>query len=97
MGKESDVEGTKKRRKSISSISSNTNMPVINKDSDMYKTIITFEEEEAIARLPTQDSEIFLSTCEDIRSSMIKIANLKVSKDPNVCITKCVNYSNINS
>ncbi|KAK0174772.1 hypothetical protein PV327_010502 [Microctonus hyperodae] len=83
MGKESEVEGTKKRRKSISSISSNTNMPVINKDNDMYKTIITFEEEEAIARLPTQDSEMFLSTCEDIRSSMIKIANLKVSKDPN--------------
>lgn len=37
-------------------------------------------------RLPENDSENFLSTCDIIRKAMNKIAKLKSSTDPSVCI-----------
>lgn len=37
-------------------------------------------------RLPESDSESFLSTCDNIRRAMNKIAKLKTSGDTNVCI-----------
>lgn len=37
-------------------------------------------------RLPESDSESFLSTCDNIRRAMNKIAKLKTSGDANVCI-----------
>ncbi|KAG7208914.1 hypothetical protein KM043_015094 [Ampulex compressa] len=49
----------------------------------MYKTIISFEEKEAIERLPESDSESFLSTCDNIRKAMTKIAKLKANGDSN--------------
>ncbi|XP_011308735.1 THO complex subunit 5 homolog [Fopius arisanus] len=77
MGKENDSGSPKKRRKSISSTSSTTP----GKDNDMYKTIITFEEQEAISRSPERDSEKFFSTCDMIRNSMEKISKLKSTDD----------------
>ncbi|XP_020290913.1 THO complex subunit 5 homolog isoform X1 [Pseudomyrmex gracilis] len=79
MGKENESDGTKKRRKSVSA-NSGTSV----KDGDMYKTIICFEEKEAIERQPEDDSENFLRTCNDIRAAMAKIAKLKASGDPSV-------------
>ncbi|XP_012219703.1 THO complex subunit 5 homolog [Linepithema humile] len=79
MGKESESDGTKKRRKSV-----NTSGGTSVKDGDMYKTIISYEEKEALERLPEDDSECFLETCDNIRTAMTKIAKLKSSGDPNV-------------
>ncbi|XP_063974378.1 THO complex subunit 5 homolog isoform X2 [Diachasmimorpha longicaudata] len=73
MGKDNDSESPKKRRKSISSISSS----ITGKDNDMYKAIITFEEQEATSRSPDQDSENFFASCDIIRKSMEKISRLK--------------------
>ncbi|XP_034938502.1 THO complex subunit 5 homolog [Chelonus insularis] len=81
MTKESDTENAKKRRKSINSNSSNAST-ITNKENDMYKMTITFEEEEALKRSPEKDSEIFLSTCDSIREAMSEIAKLKTSNDP---------------
>ncbi|KAH0955822.1 hypothetical protein HN011_004339 [Eciton burchellii] len=79
MGKENESDSTKKRRKSV-----NTSSGTSVKDGDMYKTIISYEEKEALERLPDDDSERFLSTCNNIRASMFKIAKLKASGDLNV-------------
>ncbi|EZA50540.1 hypothetical protein DMN91_009816 [Ooceraea biroi] len=79
MGKENEPDGTKKRRKSV-----NTSSGTSVKDGDMYKTIISNEEKEAIERLPDDDSECFLTTCNNIRAAMAKIAKLKASGDSNV-------------
>lgn len=97
MGKESETENLKKRRKSVSG----NNVTVV-KEEDIYKvprktthtliiiherilqTIISYEEKEAKERLPEQDSECFLQTCDVIRKTMNKIAKLKV--DHNVSI-----------
>lgn len=78
MGKENESDGTKKRRKSVNA-SSGTSL----KDGDMYKTIINYEEKEANERLPEDDSECFLATCNNIRAAMAKIVKLKSSGDPN--------------
>ncbi|XP_014615132.1 PREDICTED: THO complex subunit 5 homolog [Polistes canadensis] len=78
MGKENDTDNSKKRRKSIST----GTIPWL-KDGDMYKTIITNEEKEALERSPESDSQSFLSTCENIRKAMSKIAKLKMSNDSN--------------
>ncbi|XP_046825264.1 THO complex subunit 5 homolog isoform X1 [Vespa crabro] len=78
MGKENDTDNSKKRRKSIS-----TNTITWLKDGDMYKTIITNEEKEALDRSSESDSQCFLNTCENIRKAMSKIAKLKASSDPN--------------
>lgn len=78
MGKENDTDNSKKRRKSIS-----TSTITWLKDGDMYKTIITNEEKEALDRSPESDSQCFLTTCENIRKAMSKIAKLKASSDPN--------------
>lgn len=78
MGKENDTDNSKKRRKSIST----GTIPWL-KDGDMYKTIITNEEKEALERSPESDSQSFLSTCENIRKAMSKIAKLKISNDSN--------------
>lgn len=51
------------------------------------QTIISYEEREAIERLPENDSECFLSTCDNIRKAMNKIAKLKTIGDANVCIS----------
>ncbi|XP_008559444.1 THO complex subunit 5 homolog [Microplitis demolitor] len=82
MAKENETITVKKRRKSISSNNNgnNTSTSAV-KENDMYKAIITYEEEEAVARSPEQDSENFLSTCEAIRDAMNKIAKLKTSDD----------------
>nr|XP_034171162.1 THO complex subunit 5 homolog isoform X1 [Osmia lignaria] len=77
MGKESESDTSKKRRKSVSG-----NSGVSLKDGDMYKAIISYEEKEAMERLPENDSENFLSTCDSIRKAMNKIAKLKSSNDP---------------
>lgn len=79
MGKENDTETSKKRRKSVTTTGTT---PV--KDADMYKTIISYEEKEAMERSPEKDSENFLSTCESIRKSMDKIAKLKINSDETV-------------
>ncbi|XP_032675628.1 THO complex subunit 5 homolog [Odontomachus brunneus] len=79
MGKENETDSTKKRKKSVSGSGGTTV-----KDGDMYKTIISYEEKEAIERLPEDDSESFLATCDNIRTAMSKIAKLKSSGDPNV-------------
>lgn len=78
MGKENDTDTSKKRRKSVSA-STITSL----KDGDMYKTIISYEEKEALDRSPENDSQCFLTTCENIRKAMNKIAKLKTSGDPN--------------
>ncbi|EFN83855.1 THO complex subunit 5 homolog [Harpegnathos saltator] len=78
MGKENETDGTKKRRKSVSGCGGTTV-----KDGDMYKTIISHEEKEAIERLPENDSESFLTTCNNIRTAMSKVAKLKSSGDSN--------------
>lgn len=78
MGKENDSDNSKKRRKSISG-----NSGISFKDGDVYKTIISYEEREAIERLPENDSECFLSTCDNIRKAMNKIAKLKTIGDAN--------------
>ncbi|OAD59358.1 THO complex subunit 5 like protein [Eufriesea mexicana] len=72
MGKENDSDNTKKRRKSISG-----NSGISLKDGDIYK------EKEAMERLPENDSESFLSTCDSIRKAMNKIAKLKTNGDAN--------------
>ncbi|KAL6441032.1 hypothetical protein ACFW04_003416 [Cataglyphis niger] len=79
MGKENESDGTKKRRKSVNA-SGGTSM----KDGDMYKIIINYEEKEANERLPEDDSECFLATCDNIRAAMAKIVKLKSSGDSNV-------------
>ncbi|XP_053989221.1 THO complex subunit 5 homolog [Hylaeus anthracinus] len=76
MGKENDSDNPKKRRKSVSG-----NSGISVKDGDMYKVIISFEEKEATERLPENDSESFLSTCDSIRKAMNKIAKLKGNGD----------------
>ena len=76
MGKENDSDNSKKRRKSISG-----NSGISFKDGDMYKAIISYEEKEALDRLPEIDSENFLSTCDNIRKAMNKIAKLKINGD----------------
>ncbi|XP_043589359.1 THO complex subunit 5 homolog [Bombus pyrosoma] len=78
MGKENDSDNTKKRRKSVSG-----NSGISLKDGDIYKVIISYEEKEAIERLPENDSESFLSTCDNIRAAMNKIAKLKTTGDVN--------------
>ncbi|XP_043260585.1 THO complex subunit 5 homolog [Colletes gigas] len=78
MGKENDSDNSKKRRKSISG-----NSGISLKEGDMYKVIISYEEKEAIERLPENDSESFLSTCDSIRKAMNKIAKLKINGDTN--------------
>ncbi|KAK9300536.1 hypothetical protein QLX08_006863 [Tetragonisca angustula] len=78
MGKENDSDNTKKRRKSVSG---NSGMPL--KDGDTYKVIISYEEKEAMERLSENDSESFLSTCDNIRKAMNKIAKLKSNGDAN--------------
>ncbi|XP_076244941.1 THO complex subunit 5 [Calliopsis andreniformis] len=78
MGKENDSDNSKKRRKSISG-----NSGISFKDGDMYKAIISHEEKEAMDRLPENDSENFLSTCDNIRKAMNKIAKLKAIGDAN--------------
>lgn len=77
MGKETESENSKKRRKSVSG-----NSGITLKDGDMYKAIISYEEKEAMDRLPETDSENFLSTCDSIRKAMNKIAKLKSVSDP---------------
>ncbi|XP_076163175.1 THO complex subunit 5 [Ptiloglossa arizonensis] len=79
MGKENDSDNSKKRRKSVSG-----NSGISLKDGDMYKVIISYEEKEATERLPENDSESFLSTCDSIRKAMNKIAKLKITGDINV-------------
>ncbi|XP_043520099.1 THO complex subunit 5 homolog isoform X2 [Frieseomelitta varia] len=78
MGKENDSDNTKKRRKSVSG---NSGMSL--KDGDTYKVIISYEEKEAMERLSENDSESFLSTCDNIRKAMNKIAKLKSNGDAN--------------
>lgn len=78
MGKENESDSVKKRRKSVSA-NSGTSI----KEGDMYKTIISYEEKEAIERSSENDSECFLATCNDIRAAMTKIAKLKSSGDAN--------------
>ncbi|XP_043470764.1 THO complex subunit 5 homolog [Leptopilina heterotoma] len=73
MVKESDTEHSKKRRKSVETTAM--------KDGDVYKTIITYEEKEAVERYSEKDSETFLNICDEIRKSMTKIAELKTSND----------------
>ncbi|XP_076645994.1 THO complex subunit 5 isoform X2 [Halictus rubicundus] len=76
MGKETDSENSKKRRKSVSG-----NSGISIKDGDTYKAIISYEEKEATERLSENDSENFLSTCDNIRKAMNKIAELKINGD----------------
>ncbi|XP_012275118.1 THO complex subunit 5 homolog isoform X2 [Orussus abietinus] len=82
MGKENEVEPPKKRRKSVS-VGGTTTGTVV-KDGDMYKTIISYEEKEAMDRTPENDYDVFLKTCDSIRRGMNKIAKLKSSGDDNV-------------
>ncbi|CAK9815604.1 THO complex subunit 5 homolog [Anthophora plagiata] len=79
MGKENDSDNSKKRRKSVSG---NSGLSLT--DGDMYKVIISYEEKEAVERLPESDSENFLSTCDNIRKAMNKIAKLKANGEINV-------------
>lgn len=57
----------------------------------LFQTIINYEEKEANERLPEDDSECFLATCNNIRAAMAKIVKLKSSGDPNVCNKACTN------
>ncbi|XP_043273169.1 THO complex subunit 5 homolog [Venturia canescens] len=77
MGKETDPESPKKRRKTVT-----TAPGTPTKDGDMYKTIISYEEKEAMDRSPEEDSKNFLSCCETVRRGMNEIAQLKASDDP---------------
>lgn len=51
------------------------------------QVIISYEEKEAMERLSENDSESFLSTCDNIRKAMNKIVKLKSNGDANVCIS----------
>lgn len=55
----------------------------------LSQVIISYEEKEANERLPEDDSECFLATCDNIRAAMTKIVKLKSSGDPNVCNKTC--------
>lgn len=50
----------------------------------LFQIIISYEEKEANERLPEDDSECFLATCDNIRAAMNKIVKLKSSGDSNV-------------
>ncbi|OXU30184.1 hypothetical protein TSAR_007637 [Trichomalopsis sarcophagae] len=78
MGKEEDIKNTKLN---TNSSSPSTSQETMSSETDMYQTIITFEEEEALERSSEKDAESFYTTCNQIRKNMGQIAKLKSSAD----------------
>ncbi|XP_023245652.1 THO complex subunit 5 homolog [Copidosoma floridanum] len=77
MGKEEETD---------SKPTSNATKPIeqeMSQEMDMYQTIITFEEDEALQRSSEEDAESFYNTCNQIRRNMAKIAKLKSVSEAN--------------
>ncbi|CAG2056418.1 unnamed protein product [Timema podura] len=67
----------KKRRKTTSNASSTiTKVPAV----DIYQTVIDYEEAEASSRDPEKDKELFRKACDDIRTMMDEITELKTKR-----------------
>ncbi|XP_014231545.1 THO complex subunit 5 homolog [Trichogramma pretiosum] len=77
MGKKEDSDS----QKTNSEASSPVRNSEASKANDIYKTIVSYEEEEACRRSSEDDAQLFYKTCDVIRKNMTEIARLKAVKD----------------